>query len=158
MAERFPIHVTQHDINLGVRDQSAHCIVATAIGRQIEDATRISVDAQTTRFTVGGRRLIFLTPPKVGDYVIAFDAGDFDRIKPIEFVLDNPLVAKPAAKRAPRLIVKGESPANEPSPVPSPSAPTRTRVFGRRAFRVNQGTVDDDLAEYDRIRNRRRAS
>jgi hypothetical protein len=163
LPDRFKIEVTQQDINLGVRDQSAHCIVATAIGRQIEAATRISVDAQTVRFTLDARRLIFLTPPKVGDYVIAFDAGAFDAIKPIAFELSNPLVAKPAQPRAPRLIVKGEQPVelsdgDAKRSLPSPSAPTRTRVFGRRAFRVNQGTVEDDLAEYDRMRARRRSS
>lgn len=130
----YEILVTRQDIDLGVRDQSAHCIVATAIGRQIPEATRISVDAQSVRFTIGRKRLVFLTPPKVGEYVIAFDAGDFERIQPMGFKLSNPLVAATSRPRASRLIVKGEHAAEAGASHP----PSRTRAFGQRAFRVNR--------------------
>lgn len=132
MSHSYGIKVTQDDINEGVRDQSAHCIVATAIGRQIPDATRISVDVQDIRFTIGEERLVFPTPRSVAAYVIAFDAGDFDQIKPITVVLRDGRVMERKPRTATRLIAKGES---KPRPK---FAPTRTRAYGLRTFRVNQ--------------------
>src|SRR5258708_3609204 len=102
---RYQIKVTQQDIDAGVRNSSAHCIVATALGFQLPEATRISIDAQTIRFSVGRERFTFLTPLAVQQYVIAFDAGDFKALKPMEFVLDNPMIQTRAALlRATRLI------------------------------------------------------
>src|SRR5579863_7280298 len=109
MAHSYGIRVTQDDINEGVRDSSAHCIVATAIGRQIPDATRISVDVQDIRFTVGEERMVFSTPRSVAAYVIAFDKGDFDQIKPITVLLRDGRVIERRPRTATRLIVKGES-------------------------------------------------
>lgn len=130
---RYTFSTTQADIDQGVRDSSAHCIVATALGRQIPEATRISVDAQTIRFSVGDERLVYLTPPTVGAYVIAFDAGDFDRIVPLKVALADPMVTRRKPKTASRLIVKGGSTSPEVR-----SAPSRTRAYGQRVFRVNQ--------------------
>jgi len=132
MAHSYGIRVTQDDINEGVRDSSAHCIVATAIGRQIPDATRISVDVQDIRFTVGEERMVFSTPRSVAAYVIAFDKGDFDQIKPITVLLRDGRVIERRPRTATRLIVKGES---QPRPK---MAPSRTRAYGQRVFRVNQ--------------------
>jgi hypothetical protein len=128
----YRIQTTQDDINEGVRDSSAHCIVATALGRQIVEATRISVDAQTIRFSIGEERLVYLTPRPVAAYVIAFDAGDFDKIKPITVTLSDPMVIRRKPRTASRLIVKG---GGTPT---APSAPSRTRAYGQRVFRVNQ--------------------
>jgi hypothetical protein len=147
--QTFKIQVTQDDINLGVRGQSAHCIVATAIGRQIQNATRIQVDAQAIRFTIGDDRLIYLTPQNVGEYVIAFDEGVFDHIKPMTVTLSTPLVAKRRPHTASRLIVKGEGSRDD-----APKAPTRTRSFGQRLFHVNRrkgGRANDDGPEDKRL-------
>lgn len=132
MAHSYGIKVTQDDINEGVRDSSAHCIVATAIGRQIPDATHISVDVQDIRFTIGEERLIFSTPRPVAAYVLAFDAGDFDQIRPITVLLRDGRVIERRPRTATRLIAKGES---KPRPK---TAPSRTRAFGLRTFKVNQ--------------------
>jgi hypothetical protein len=83
--DRPRIKVTQTDIDKAVKSNSAKCVVAQAIARQIPDATRIEVDTQTVRFTSDGRRWAWLTPYAVQGYVIAFDAGD--EIEPFEFSL-----------------------------------------------------------------------
>jgi hypothetical protein len=70
------VEVTQADIDKGIRKDSAACVVATAIARAFPDATRINVDLQTVRFTSNGERQVFLTPPPVIGYVVAFDAGE----------------------------------------------------------------------------------
>jgi len=130
------VSVTQDDINEGVRDQSAHCIVATAIGRSIPEALRISVDVQTIRFTIGKERLIYMTPREVGRYILAFDAGNFAAIKPMKIEIADPQVAEPKRKSASRLIVKG---GNEKSKQQN-TVPTRTRSWGIRTFEINRVT------------------
>lgn len=131
---RYRIKVTQQDIDAGVRNSSAHCIFSTALGMQVPEATYISTDAQTIRFSLGKERLTFLTPPALQQYVIAFDAGDFEAIKPMDVVLANPMVQiRDKTNRASRLIVKSDQ-----KPRGNLGPPSRTRAFGQRAFRVNQ--------------------
>lgn len=87
MSDRYfaDIDVTQADIDRARVKDSSRCVVATAIGRSIPAASRISVDVQTIRFTIAGERFVYLTPPAVTGYVIAFDAGD--KIHPFRFRL-----------------------------------------------------------------------
>lgn len=134
MANNYTIKVDDYDIAAGVRDSSAHCIVATAIGRHIPEATRISVDAQRVAFSIGAYRFTYLTPRPVGEYVIAFDAGDFKRIRPLTVDLKNPQITERQPARASRLIVKGEGQRT----LNVKREPTRSRAFGQRLFRVNQ--------------------
>jgi hypothetical protein len=79
------IEVTQHDIDRAKVNDSSRCVVATAVARSIPGASRISVDVQTIRFTLSGERFVYLTPPAVTGYVIAFDAGE--EIHPFRFRL-----------------------------------------------------------------------
>jgi len=79
------IDVTQADIDRAKIKDSSRCVVATAIARSIPGASRISVDVQTIRFTLAGERFVYLTPPAVTGYVIAFDAGE--DIRPFRFRL-----------------------------------------------------------------------
>lgn len=79
------IKVTQKDIDQALRKDSARCVVATAVAAAIPDATSISVDVQSVKFTSGGKRHTYLTPPAVAGYVVAFDAGD--KIFPFRFIL-----------------------------------------------------------------------
>lgn len=81
------INVTQDDIDKADVKNSSRCVVARAVARTIPDATRISVDVQSIRFTSGGERRIFLTPYAVAGYVVAFDAGE--PIHPFTFRLRN---------------------------------------------------------------------
>lgn len=133
-AHRYQIKVTQADIDAGVRNSTAHCIVGTALGMQVPEATYISIDSQTVRFSLKDERLNFLTPPAVREYVIAFDAGDFAKLKPIDFVLAEPMItARSVERTAGRLIVKSGKQLRKSATVPS-----RSRAFGQRVFRVNQ--------------------
>ena len=87
MTDRYfaNVDVTQYDIDRARVNDSSRCVVATAIARAIPGASRISVDVQTIRFTLGGERFVYLTPPAVTGYVIAFDAGE--AIHPFRFRL-----------------------------------------------------------------------
>jgi hypothetical protein len=85
---RWTVEVTQGDIDRAHVNDSYRCVIATALARQIPDATRIEVDLQTIRFTRGDERLIYLTPYAAAGYVVAFDAGD--EIEPFSFTLRNP--------------------------------------------------------------------
>jgi hypothetical protein len=85
---RFTIKVTEQDIRKAHRNNSYRCVAVQAIARTLTDATSISVDTQTVRFTLGGERFTFLTPPLLQGYVAAFDAGD--RLHPFEFQLRDP--------------------------------------------------------------------
>lgn len=81
------IQVTEADITKAESNNSMRCVVAQAIARTIPDASRISVDVQTVRWSAGNERFVFLTPYSVQGYVVAFDAGD--KIEPFTFNLDN---------------------------------------------------------------------
>lgn len=85
------VQVLQNDIDRAIRQDSSHCVVATAVARAFPDAVRISVDTQLIRFThaVTGKRVGYLTPLKVQAYVVAFDAGD--PIPPFSFTLGSPV-------------------------------------------------------------------
>lgn len=81
------VHVTQEDIDRAMRNQSARCVIATAIARSIPGATKVAVDLQALRFTVDGERHVYFTPPGAVGYVVAFDAGD--PIHPFSFRLSE---------------------------------------------------------------------
>jgi hypothetical protein len=85
---RRRITVTQDIIDTAVRNDSKHCAVADALAATIPDASHIIVDLNTLRFTMkNGKRWAYITPNRVGDYIIAFDAGE--TIEPFTFVLDD---------------------------------------------------------------------
>ena len=101
MGKKFTtVEVTQADIDQAMRKKSGKCVLATAVARSIEGATRIDVDLQTIRFTVDGERRVYLTPPGASGYVIGFDAGD--PIHPFGFRLnENHRVSVRQDKRTP---------------------------------------------------------
>lgn len=84
-SQQLEISVTQADIDRAITKNSSRCVVASAIARSIPDASRIQVDVQTVRFSVGGERYVYLTPYGVAGYIVAFDAGD--KIHPFRFRL-----------------------------------------------------------------------
>lgn len=98
------IAVTQEIIDNSTRNQSRHCMVADAMKAAIPDASRIIVDLNTIRLTMkNGHRWAYITPNKVGNYIVAFDAGE--TIEPFTFVLNDQMrvairrsVATPAGK------------------------------------------------------------
>lgn len=135
----YTFHVERRDIDSGVRENYAFCMVSTVIGRKIQLATRIQTDAQTIRFSLPDVRLVYDTPPEVQQYLIAFDDGA--PIEPFTFRLENPMVMprrtdQPTPAR--RLTVKNPSHSKV-----SPGPATRTRAYGQRLLRVNRRTHDD---------------
>jgi hypothetical protein len=84
-SENISIKVTQADIDKAITKISSRCVVATAIARDVPGATGVQVDVQSVRFTKGGVRHTYFTPPAVAGYVVAFDAGD--DIHPFRFTL-----------------------------------------------------------------------
>lgn len=89
---RFNVAVTDADIAKGIPENSSVCAVAQAVARTIPDAVRIKVDAQAIRFTHDETRYVYLTPQRVYQYIVDFDAGDplesfgFQIRTPFEFV------------------------------------------------------------------------
>lgn len=146
------IDVTQEDIDKAEKNVSSSCAVATAIGRCIPDARMPSVDVQAIRFSrlLTDKRYVFLTPPQVQDYIIAFDAGD--PIEPFAFVLNKP--AYVADRRHVTHTESGnleyEAPIyagtdkNHTNTIQAkvranPPRPSKTyREFGMRRMRINQ--------------------
>ena len=138
---RYIIRVSQADIDAATASNSGLCAVNTAIRRAIPGATNILTDVATIRFTLpsAGKRLAFLTPPRVGDYITAFDAGDV--IPPFTVTLRDLAWVRPMLKHA-------NHPAPEWTPTEAPdrivtrlpplSPQARIRYFGRRIRRENQ--------------------
>lgn len=125
---RFTFQVTEADIAKAKKNDSYQCVVAQVIARTLKNATRIEVDSQAIRFSLGDRRLVFLTPYAVQGYVIAFDAGE--TIEPFSFQLRSP-----ARVRQRRLTAAGHVVER---------ARMRARNAARRAnTRRNAGQADD---------------
>jgi hypothetical protein len=85
MVHSTEVVVSQEDIDAALRKDSSRCVVATAIAREFPKASRIIVDVHSIKFTDGARRYTYLTPPRVMDYIVAFDAGDV--LHPFKFRL-----------------------------------------------------------------------
>lgn len=109
MSKRVPtstrsidMHVTPEIIDRAVVRNSGHCLVADALKAAMPDATRVSVDLQTIRFTLPstGRRFIYLTPESAQHLLIDFDQG----ICPIEtnLRLSRPIQSVPINRKADR--------------------------------------------------------
>jgi len=85
------IRVTQDIIDNAIRGNSRHCMVADAIRAAGIKATRVTVDVNLLRFTerVGDEtiRWGYITPVRVQNYIVAFDAGD--TIEPFAFDLKS---------------------------------------------------------------------
>lgn len=165
---RVHISVTQADIDAAMRNESKHCAVATGISSSLEGIKHPQVDIQTIRFSDPSteRRYIYLTPPVVAEYIIAFDAGD--PIEPFEFDLVTPAYV---GKMRRNLNVKDSGPrynaiVNAPRDTNGQFAPSSSsdvavpvrrsdvprliadREYGRRKLRANQdkgGRVDGGL-------------
>lgn len=84
------LDVTQEIINAATERSSSHCIIADALRAAVPDATRVSVDLQTIRYTLNGRRrrYIYLTPALAQAVLVQFDQGL--KPKPFLFRLGKP--------------------------------------------------------------------
>jgi hypothetical protein len=160
---RFDLNVTQDLIDHAVRGSSASCAVADAIKYQIPDVSHVQVDIQTIRFSFPSRheRLVFLTPRRVQEYIVDFDAGD--AIAPFTVQLRNPGVTAtktvipdetdtPDAslthrRRKPAQVINddgkvltgsGQGIRRIGGRTPPKLATSTQRTFGLKAFRINQ--------------------
>jgi hypothetical protein len=69
--------ITHEIIDRAARKDSGHCVIADAIKTQIPNATAISVDLATVRWSdrTKGERYVFLTPEAAQRILLAFDQG-----------------------------------------------------------------------------------
>jgi hypothetical protein len=90
-ASTFPktmtIHVTQHDIDNGVRREGRHCPIALAVERRTKsDGTLepiVLTDGQTTEITDVRGYAQYLGPHEAIDFVADFD--DHGNVEPFSF-------------------------------------------------------------------------
>jgi hypothetical protein len=97
---RAEISVEQKHIDKALRANSSHCAIAFAIRDAIPDATFISVDLQTIRWSnpKRGVRYCFLTPHVAQqDIIIPFDQGE--ECKPVSFKMKPAFITRIGAKR-----------------------------------------------------------
>jgi len=93
----FTFQVTQEHIDQAKANSSAHCMVADALKDAFPQSRFVNVDIQTIRFTRPDleKRYVFVTPANVVDKIIAFDAGDRDKLRPFKVALQRPQVYGP---------------------------------------------------------------
>jgi hypothetical protein len=91
--------VEQRHIDKALQRDSSHCAVAEAIKEAIPDATFVSVDLQTIRFSRRGLRYVFLTPHLARDCIVNFDQGLRDLLKPFELKLRPAIIARSGKKK-----------------------------------------------------------
>jgi len=76
-APRHTLTVTQEMIDYSVPADSGHCMVAEAVKSAVPNATYVSVDLQTIRYSdpSKGLRYTYLTPRTVAEALCAWDEG-----------------------------------------------------------------------------------
>jgi hypothetical protein len=139
---RWTVEVTDADIQHGVRDDSFHCVVAVAIARTIPEAAYFNVNDKTIRFSLVNqrKRLRYVTPDKVSQYVTAFDAGDV--LHPFTFQLRDPFrvddMGKSQASRVGIARSEATRKAAQAGRLHKLSGNPKNRSYGGRRLRVNQ--------------------
>lgn len=73
----WPVEVTADDIALAIPASSAHCMISDALRRAYPEATHVSSDLATIRWSIPskGKRYIALTPRPAQLALISFDQG-----------------------------------------------------------------------------------
>jgi hypothetical protein len=91
-AQGIKVSITLEVIEESIRRDSSHCMVAQAIKSAIPDATNITVDIQTIRYSnkKARERRFYLTPRAVQQKLVDFDIGK--PIEPFSFMLRSPHV------------------------------------------------------------------
>ncbi len=149
--DRKRINVTQENIEESTRENSAKCMVASALKGNIAGCKKTHVDMQTMRFTdVHGIRRTYLTPAAVQAALVRYDAGD--PVEPFSFNLPSAIhLSKPnnaVKSHATRRSVE-VAPGHEGArariggkAIPMMGNATRRR-FGIRNLRINaEGKVE----------------
>lgn len=107
MAKRTPkgpkvhIKVTPEIIAESMQRDSRHCMIAEAIKKSYPDATHVSVDLATIRFTdiKRGLRFTYLTPRIAQVQLVKFDQGV--EPPPFDFQIRSPQVTRSGNTRTP---------------------------------------------------------
>jgi hypothetical protein len=76
-APRVKLEITQEIIDDAIPRDSSHCLWAEAVKAAVPDATRVSVDLQTIRFSdpKKGLRFTYLTPRAAQIAIVQWDQG-----------------------------------------------------------------------------------
>ncbi|MGH3094822.1 MAG: hypothetical protein ACRDMV_02335 [Streptosporangiales bacterium] len=82
---RISVKVTQEIIATSIERDSSHCMIADALAKTLPNASYVSVDLATIRFTdlSAGKRYVYLTPRNAQEALLDFDQGK----KPESFTL-----------------------------------------------------------------------
>lgn len=123
------IEVTAEDIALAIPKDSAHCMIADALGRCRPDTRFRSVDLATIRWSDPrtGKRYVALTPPVAQRALLDFDEGIqpepfMFRVRPVQIVsirkpgakTEKATLAKPSAPGSVPVVVGGKTPPRGP--------------------------------------------
>lgn len=100
-APRVHVIVTKELIDVSIRKDSSHCMIAEAVKHARPTAENVSVDLQSIRFSERKRELryVYLTPRVAQRALIDFDQGD--PVMPFEFWLEDASVHRMALRRKP---------------------------------------------------------
>ena len=71
MPNSRPIELTLDLYDTAVTRSSSHCLIADAIRERYPEATAVSVDLATSRYSLAGKRYVFLTSPTAQSVLIA---------------------------------------------------------------------------------------
>jgi hypothetical protein len=94
---RVHVSLTQAHIDESMQRSSSHCAGVAAIRAAMRDATFVSVDLATVRFSRNGCRYVTLTPIVLQQFVIRYDRGE--PVAPIEFSLRPAFISRAGRKR-----------------------------------------------------------
>lgn len=106
-APRVTVNVSQDVIDVATRRDSSHCMIADAVKLAVPNASAISVDLASVRWTdrSKGLRYIYLTP-RIGQLnLLRFDQGDVD-IEPFKFELRGATVIRANTKKQSDVVPK----------------------------------------------------
>lgn len=88
---KIKVHVTQEDINRGMKSQSSKCPIALAC-RGIPNCREAIIGINVAFLTIGKMEYKFLLPEMAGKFVRAFDSGLSWNCKPFTFEMTGKYV------------------------------------------------------------------
>jgi hypothetical protein len=94
---RVHIELTQKHIDESMKRSSSHCAGVAAIKDTIKDATFVSADIATVRFTRNGCRYTCLCPTILQAFICDYDQGN--PVAPIDFTLKPAFISKAGKSR-----------------------------------------------------------
>lgn len=100
-SRRVDVEVSEEIIAESTSADSSHCMIAEAIKKAVPDATGVSVDIQTIRFSDPKKRMryVYITPRMAQVALVDFDAGL--KPKPFRFRLDRAHISAMRSKNTP---------------------------------------------------------